>query len=83
LAADHNNGGGFGRRFCFGRTGRWNCSPYWRTIAAAGFSRMPTAPRSPMKVHSAAIRLTTSSGVNIDAMAITSHGRYSAFSAYR
>jgi hypothetical protein len=35
-----------------------------------------------MKVHSAAIRLTTSSGLNIDAIAITSHGRYSAFSAY-
>jgi hypothetical protein len=35
-----------------------------------------------MKVHSAAIRLTTSSGVNIDAIAITAHGRYSAFSAY-
>jgi hypothetical protein len=30
-----------------------------------------------MKVHSAAIRLTTSSGVNIDAIAITSHRRYS------
>jgi hypothetical protein len=43
---------------------------------------MPTAPRSSMKVHSAAIRLMTSSGVNIDAIAITSHGRYSAFSAY-
>jgi hypothetical protein len=57
-------------------------SPYWRTITAAGFKRMPTAPRSSMKVHSAAIRLTTSSGVNIDAIAITSHGRYSAFSAY-
>jgi hypothetical protein len=39
---------------------------------AAGFNRMPTAPRSSMKVHSAAIRLTTSSGVNIDAIAITS-----------
>jgi hypothetical protein len=35
-----------------------------------------------MKMHSAAIRLTTSSGLNIDAIAITSHGRYSAFSAY-
>jgi hypothetical protein len=33
------------------------------------FSRMPTPPRSSMKVHSAAIRLTTSSGVNIDAIA--------------
>jgi hypothetical protein len=43
---------------------------------------MPTATRSSMKVHSAAIRLMTSSGVNIDAIAITSHGRYSAFSAY-
>jgi hypothetical protein len=46
------------------------------------FQRMPTAPRSSTKVHSAAIRLTTSSGVNIDAIAITSHGRQSAFSAY-
>jgi hypothetical protein len=43
---------------------------------------MPTAPLSSMKVHSAAIGLTTSSGVNIDAIAITPHGRYSAFSAY-
>jgi hypothetical protein len=42
----------------------------------------PTAPRSSMKMHSAAIRLTASSGVNIDAIAITSHGRYSTFSAY-
>jgi hypothetical protein len=55
---------------------------YGRTIAAAGFRRMPTAPRSSMKVHSATIRLTTSSGVNIAAIVITSHGRYSAFSAY-
>jgi hypothetical protein len=68
LAADRSNGGGFGRRFCFRRTGRRNCSPYWRTVAAAGFNRMPTAPRSSMKMHSAAIRLTTSSGVNIDAI---------------
>jgi hypothetical protein len=82
LAADHNNGDGFGRRFCFRPAGRRNCSPYWRTIAAAGSKRMPTAPRSSMKVHSAAIRLTTSSGVNIDAIAVTSHGRYSAFSTY-
>jgi hypothetical protein len=39
---------------------------------------MPTAHRSSLKVHSAAIRLTTSSDVNIDAIAVTSHGRYSA-----
>jgi hypothetical protein len=32
---------------------------------------MPTAPRSSMKVHSAAIRLTTSSAVNIAAIATT------------
>jgi hypothetical protein len=70
--ADHSNGGGLGRRFCFRRAGRRNRSPYWRTITAAGFNRMPTAPRSSMKVHSGAIRLTTSSGVNIDAIAITS-----------
>jgi hypothetical protein len=25
---------------------RWNCSPYCRTIAAAGSNRMPTPPRS-------------------------------------
>jgi hypothetical protein len=68
--------------FGFRRGGRRNCSPNWRTIVEAGFRRMPMAPRSSMKVHSAAIRLTTSSGVNIDAIAITSHGRYSAFSAY-
>jgi hypothetical protein len=70
--ANHSKGGGFARRFCFRRAGRRNCSPCWRTIAAAGLRRMPTAPRSSMKVHSAAIRLTTSSGVNIDAIAITS-----------
>ena len=68
---DHSSGGGFGPRFCFRRGGRRNCSPYWRTIAAAGLRRMPTAPRSSMKVHSAAIRPTTSSGVNIDAIGIT------------
>ena len=39
-----------------------------RTIAAAGLSRIPTPPRSPAKVHSAAMRLTTSSAVNIGAM---------------
>jgi len=33
---------------------------------------MPTAPRSSMKVHSAAIRLTTSSGVNIDVITVIS-----------
>ena len=54
-----------GRR---GRRGARNCSPYCRTIAAAGSRRIPTAPRSSMKVHSAAIRLTTSSGVNIAAI---------------
>jgi hypothetical protein len=66
---------GLGRRFCFRRGGRRNCSPYWRTIAAAGLRRMPTAPRSSMKVHSAAIRLTTSSGANIDVITVTSFAR--------
>jgi len=36
------------------------CSPYCRTIAAAGLSRIPTSPRSSTKAHSAAIRRTTS-----------------------
>jgi hypothetical protein len=45
-------------------------------------SRMPTGTALVDEGGSAAIRLTTSSGVNIDAVAITSHGRYSAFSAY-
>jgi hypothetical protein len=35
-----------------------------------------------MKVHSAAIRLTTSSGVNITAFAINAYGRYRRFSKY-
>jgi hypothetical protein len=34
-------------------------------------AELPTAPRSSMKVHSAAIRLTTSSAVNIAAIATT------------
>jgi hypothetical protein len=37
-----------------------NCSPYLRTIAAAGCSRIPTPPLSSTKAHSAAMRLTTS-----------------------
>ena len=37
-------------------------------IAVAGSARMPMAPCSSTKVHSAAIRLTTSSGVDIDAI---------------
>ena len=41
-----------------------NCSPYWRTMAAAGRSRMPTSPLAPIKVHSAAMRRTTSSAVS-------------------
>ena len=60
--------GGFADRGRRWRRGARNCSPYRRTIAAAGFRRMPTAPRSSTKVHSAAIRLTTSSGVNIGAI---------------
>jgi len=66
--ADHSRGGGFADRGRRWRRGARNCSPYWRTIAAAGFSRIPTPPRSSTKVHSAAIRLTTSSGVNIGAI---------------
>ncbi len=42
-----------------------NCSPYSRTMAIAGLSRMPTLPRSPTKAHSTAIRRTTSSAVKI------------------
>ena len=37
-------------------------APRIATIAAAGLRRMPTAPRLSTKAHSAAIRLTTSSG---------------------
>jgi hypothetical protein len=65
---DHGNFGVFGgRRPCL-RRGALNCSPYCRTIATASCRRMPTAPRSSTKVHSAAMRLTTSSGVNIGAI---------------
>ena len=65
LTSNHSSLGGFGdRRACL-RLGARNCSPYCRTIAAAGFRRIPTAPRSSTKAHSAAIRLTTSSAVNI------------------
>jgi hypothetical protein len=35
------------RRARLRRDTRRNCSPYRRTIAAAGLSRMPTTPRSP------------------------------------
>jgi hypothetical protein len=42
---DHSSGVGFGvRRVCLRGGGRRNCSPHWRTIAAAGSSRMPTLP---------------------------------------
>jgi hypothetical protein len=44
-------------------------------MAAAGSSRMPTAPRSSMNVHSAAIRLTTSSAVNIGGIPLTTFKR--------
>ena|SRR5271167_883040 len=65
LTSDQSSLGGFGdRRACL-RLGARNCSPYCRTIAAAGFRRIPTAPRSSTKAHSAAIRVTTSSAVNI------------------
>ena len=50
------------------RGSRRNCSPYCRTIAAAGFSRIPTPPRSLTYAHSAAMRRTTSSAVNIGAI---------------
>jgi hypothetical protein len=40
----------------FPLAGLRDCSPYSPTIAAAGFSRMPTPPRSSTKAHSAAIR---------------------------
>src|SRR5438309_8519816 len=65
LTSDHSSLGGFGdRRACL-RLGARNCCPYCCTIAAAGFRRIPTAPRSSTKAHSAAIRLTTSSAVII------------------
>src|SRR5712671_4440734 len=65
LTSNHSSLGGFGdRRACL-RLGARNCSPYCRTIPAAGFRRIPTAPRPSTKAHSAAIRLTTSSAVNI------------------
>ena len=54
------------------RRGTRNCSPYCRTIAAAGLSRIPTPPRSSTKAHSAAIRLTTSSAVKINVISTTS-----------
>jgi len=64
--ADHSRDGGFGeRRVCLRRGARWSCSPYCRTIAAAGSSRMPTPPRSSTKAHSGAMRRTTPSAVNI------------------
>jgi hypothetical protein len=44
---DYKNGSGFDdRRMGLRRGCRRNCSPYRRTIAAAGSSRMPTPPRS-------------------------------------
>jgi len=55
----------FGARGCRRRGGTRNCSPYRRTIAAAGSRRTPTAPRSSTSVHSAAIRLRASAGVSI------------------
>ena len=70
--ADQRRAGGFGRRTGLRRRCR-NCSPYCRTIAAAGFSRMPTAPRSSTNAHSAAMRLTTSSAVKIGGMPRPSH----------
>jgi hypothetical protein len=71
LRSPHSNGGAFGeRRVCFRRVAARNCSPYCRTIAAAGFSRMPTPPRSSTKAHSAAIRLTTSSAVKIGGISL-------------
>src|SRR5215469_12494349 len=39
-----------------------------KRIAAAGFSRIPTPPRSLTYAHSAAMRRTTSSAVNIGAI---------------
>lgn len=79
---DHNSVGGFGERRACWRRGAWNCSPYCRTIAAAGLSRIPTAPRSSMKAHSAAIRLTTSSAVNIGAIPLPQDVRCPSFTRF-
>ena len=69
--------GGFGaRRGCLRRGARRNCSPYCRTIAAAGLRRIPTPPRSSTYAHSAAMRRTTSSAVNIAAIAATLTRRF-------
>ena len=58
-AQNQSRGGGFGaRRVCLRRDARRNCSPYCRTIAAAGSSRIPTPPRSSTYAHSAAMRHT-------------------------
>jgi hypothetical protein len=59
-----SRGGGFGVLVRRRGGALRNCSPYWRTIAAAGRSRMPTSPLPPIKVHSAAMRRTTCSAVN-------------------
>jgi hypothetical protein len=56
LRATHNSRVGLVVCRCVRRVRRRNCSPYCRTIAAAGYRRMPTPPRSSMKAHSAAIR---------------------------
>jgi hypothetical protein len=71
LRSPHSSGGAFGERsVCFRRVAARNCSPYCRTIAAAGFSRIPTPPRSSTKAHSAAIRLTTFSAVKIGGISL-------------
>ena len=70
MDSNQRSGGGFGGRGCRFRRGARNWFPYCRTIAAAEFSRIATAPRSSTKVHSAAMRLTTSSGVNIGGISL-------------
>ena len=68
MDSNQRSDGGLGGRACRFRRGALNWFPYSCTIAAAGLSRMPTAPRSSTKTHSTAMRLTTSSGVNIGAI---------------
>ena len=58
----HRSGGGFDGRGCRFRRGAQNWLPYCRTIAAARLE--PNADDAALidKAHSAAMRLTTSSG---------------------
>jgi hypothetical protein len=68
MDSNQRSDGGFGGRACCFCRGARNWFSYCRTIAAAGFGRMPTAPRSSTKALSTAMRLMTSSGVNIAAI---------------